>query len=120
MSDINDKQFLSNTYHGMSQAYQRKQENDSAIHYGRLALSSAAEGKFLKEELNADTLLSRIFELQKNSDSALHYLKLGKNIADSISNEEKIREVQNLHIAVQLHQEELKEAKKNGVIKCSY
>jgi len=112
MSDINDKQFLSNTYHGMSQAYQRKQENDSAIHYGRLALSSAAEGKFLKEELNADTLLSRIFELQKNSDSALHYLKLGKNIADSISNEEKIREVQNLHIAVQLHQEELKEAKK--------
>ena len=112
LSDINDQQFLSNTYHGMSQAYQRKQENDSAIHYGRLALVSAAEGKFLKEELNADTLLSRLFELQKNSDSALHYLKLGKNIADSISNEEKIREVQNLHIAVQLHQEELKEAKK--------
>ena len=112
MSEINDQQFLSNTYHGMSQAYQRKQENDSAIYYGRLALISAAEGKFLKEELNADTLLSRLFELQKNSDSALHYLKLGKNIADSISNEEKIREVQNLHIAVQLHQEELKKAKK--------
>jgi tetratricopeptide (TPR) repeat protein len=112
MSEINDKQFLSNTYHGMSQAYQRKQENDSAIYYGRLALISAAEGKFLKEELNADTLLSRLFEVQKNSDSALHYLKLGRNIADSISNEEKIREVQNLHIAVQLHQEELKRAKK--------
>ena len=112
MSEINDQQFLSNTYHGMSQAYQRKQENDSAIHYGRLALISATEGKFLKEKLNADTLLSRLFELQNNSDSALHYLKLGKSIADSISNEEKIREVQNLHIAVQLHQEELKAAKK--------
>jgi tetratricopeptide (TPR) repeat protein len=114
LSEINDQQFLSNTYHGMSQAYQRKQENDSAIHYGRLALISATEGKFLKEELNADTLLSRLFELQKNSDSALHYLKLGKNIADSILNEEKIREVQNLRIAVQLHREELKKAKKES------
>lgn len=118
--EINDKQFLSNTFHSMAQAYQKKNETDSAIMYARLALSSAQEGLFRKEMLNADTLLSRFFEMQNNSDSALHYIKLGKSIADSISNEEKVREVQNLHIAVQLHREELRKSQQDWNHKMQY
>ena len=107
MTEINDRQFLSNTYHGMALAYDRKRMSDSAIHYGKLALAAATEGSFQKEMLNADTLLAKLFESEKKFDSAFYYTKLGRNIADSIATEEKIRQVQNLEITEQLRQKEI-------------
>jgi signal transduction histidine kinase len=62
--------------------------------------------------LEASTMLTGIYESEKNKDSTLKYLKLTIALKDSLFSREKTRDAQSLAFNEQLHQQQLVDEKK--------
>jgi tetratricopeptide (TPR) repeat protein len=80
----------------MAGIFQRTGLPDSALYYGREALTFSKQAQFLSRELDATSFLASFYEGRHNTDSTLKYLKISIALKDSLFNEEKSKEIQNL------------------------
>jgi signal transduction histidine kinase len=113
----NDKtdEFVPETYLGMAKLFQQKRQPDSAIYYSKLSLDINQHLKLPAEELKGTSLLNELYAQKNNIDSAYKYLVKTNTLKDSLYNQEKLRQVQNLQfneiLRLQQLEQERKEAK---------
>lgn len=98
------------SYFGMVDLFEKTGRKDSSIFYADKAFKEASAGNLSLEKLTASTHLANLYE-NKNKDSTLKYLKLSVVLKDSLFNQEKIKQLQNLTFAEKIRQKEIAEAK---------
>lgn len=98
------------SYLGMVELFEKTGMKDSSIFYADKAFKEASAGNLSLEKLTASTHLANLYE-NKNTDSTLKYLKLSVILKDSLFNQEKIKQLQNLTFAEKIRQKEIAEAK---------
>ena len=95
---------LTTTYFEFGKLYLITNQLDSALYYTLkcVALAQSIPSEFLVS--SGYTQLSSIYELQKNTSTALNYLKKGKSIKDSLNDAvvSKITQFQNIDFEEQL------------------
>ncbi len=96
----------------MAGIFQRMNEPDSAIYYGKESLAIAQDYFFTSRQLDASIFLGSYYESAKISDSAFKYLKLTIALKDSIFNLENQKTIQNLTFEENIRQEEMATQKK--------
>jgi signal transduction histidine kinase len=113
-SAINYKTFadILESYAGLSAVYLRKHEPDSAIYFGMQALNNWSSTSYKVALLKNINRVAAGYEMLAKNDSAVKYLELGRSLNDSLYNQAKIRRIQNLDFAEQLHKREIETATK--------
>lgn len=97
---------------GLATLFQKQQLKDSAIHYANISLSLASKDGFLEKQLEATKFLAKLYENEKNVDSAFVYIKGVQALNDSLNSKSKIREIQVISSNEKLRQQEIEENKK--------
>ncbi|HWB24805.1 MAG TPA: tetratricopeptide repeat protein [Chitinophagaceae bacterium] len=98
--------FLCESYQGIATIFNEMKKPDSAIFYGKAALSIAENRDFGKKYLVSCQLLTSIYKGNMQADSALFYQTKMLVMKDSIYSQEKVRQVESLTLAEQLRQKE--------------
>jgi len=101
---------LCETTLGMASLFKKTGQADSSLQYARLSFVTANKGGFTKRILNASTFLSSYFKGINHIDSAYYYQGITIAAKDSLFNQEKVREVQNLSFTEKIRQQEIVEA----------
>ncbi len=96
----------------MAGIFQRMNEPDSAIYYGRKSLDLTKEFFFTSRQLDASNFLASFFESTGKPDSAFKYLKLTISLKDSIFNLEKQQSIQRLTFEENIRQNKIAMQKK--------
>jgi signal transduction histidine kinase len=99
-------------YLGIAKVYQQFKKVDSSIFYANKVLREFPLLSYIKGRLAAADLLAENYQLKKNSDSTLKYLKLSIVYKDSLYSEERIKTLQNIAFSEKLRQQELEHEKK--------
>ncbi|MFN8349337.1 MAG: tetratricopeptide repeat protein [Spirosomataceae bacterium] len=103
---VENNRLLSQTYFEMAQVFQGMKRPDSCTYYAQRALDLAQSANNYKYVFEAGSLLSSLYENQDKS-KAFDYFRLATAAKDSIFNQEKVKQVQNLSFNEQLRQQEL-------------
>jgi len=111
----NDHLFLSSIYYYMSDIFDSTGRRDSAFYYSRLALQHAREMGSPQLLLYSTKQLSALFKESNKLDSAFIYQELAMNAKDSLTNQEKQRQVQALTFNEQMRQIEIAKKKSEEV-----
>jgi len=111
----NDHLFLSSIYYYMSDIFDSTGRRDSAFYYSRLALQHAREMVSPQLLLYSTKQLSALFKESNKLDSAFIYQELAMNAKDSLTNQEKQRQVQALTFNEQMRQIEIAKKKSEEV-----
>jgi tetratricopeptide (TPR) repeat protein len=106
---------LCETTLGMAMLLKNTGQADSSLHYARLSYAAAYEGGFIKQKLIASSFLSTYYKDLNHIDSAYYYQGITIAAKDSLFNQEKVKEVQNLSFMEQIRQQEIEEAKRVAV-----
>lgn len=96
---------------GMAKIFKEEGNADSAIYYGRQSLETAKRAGFPKRILDLSSFLVQLFREKSQVDSAFHYMQLLLVTKDSLFNQEKVKEVQNMTFNENIRQQELEEAR---------
>ncbi len=96
---------------GMGKVFSVMGEKDSSILYTKKAMEIFQSGSAPEGLDSAYILLSSIFKLQNNLDSAFYYQSLAMAVTDSINSVEKIKQFQNIGFDQQLKVQELEKEK---------
>ena len=80
---------------------------------GRLGLDAAVKSGLKRQAIDNAEVLRELFDKQKQIDSAYYYSKLANAYRDSVFNEQKNLQSQNVIFSQQLHEKEVAEEKKN-------
>ncbi|WP_018616358.1 ATP-binding protein [Segetibacter koreensis] len=107
---------LAGAYISIAQLYDETGHVDSAIDYGRRALTIAQQRKFGKEALQSYLLLSAAYEKLDNK-IALDYHKRAMAAKDSLFNQEQQRQILSYKFNQELQQREIKSAEQQIRIK---
>jgi len=91
----------------LAQLYEQLRQVDSAKYYAESTLKQATGLKDMKSVSSAASILSNVWKLQGNTNSAFAYLTLSKNIGDSLYRDraDKITKFQNLNFEHQIEME---------------
>ena len=103
---------LIDIYIGIAKTQLALKKTDSSIYYAREATALGNYTAYPLGVLNATNLLANIFRVENNKDSLIRYMDMTSAIKDSIFNQEKIAEVENLSFNEKLRQDELIRARK--------
>jgi signal transduction histidine kinase len=106
-------------YRDLSVYFMRLSHSDSAIYFGKKALSVCTLYHFGDYALTASNILAVIYESQKESDSALKYFKVMQDASDSIFSKAKFEKFLQLiadNERKQKEEEDAKERYKSKVI----
>lgn len=98
--------------HFIAEIFERKNLVDSAIWYGQLSLNTAQSSMLTARQSEASDFLASFYKKRHQSDSALKYLELSVTLKDSLFNQEKVQEMENLTFDENNRQQELQEEKK--------
>jgi len=96
---------------GLANVFQKNNQPDSALHYGRLAFETGRKDGFLSRELDAATFLSHFYKNKKKYDSAFVYMEQAAMLQDSLKGQAKTKEAMIISSNEQLRQAELAEQK---------
>ena len=102
---VKDNEVLSSNYYGLAKVYNLKEMPDSSVYYARKALTLAREAPFLRQLVDISSFLSIEFSVQKQFDSAFHYLQLNRTMKDSLFNVEQVKKVHTLKFNEQQRQQ---------------
>jgi tetratricopeptide (TPR) repeat protein len=91
---------------GMAKLFQKSGNKDSSVYYARLSMVTAQKGGFTNRILNASNFLSDYYKTIGMIDSAYVYLAVTISAKDSLFNQEKSRQIQNLSFNEMLRQQE--------------
>jgi len=97
----------------MAGIFQRMNRADSALGYAKQSLALAVTGHFTQRQLSASDFLASFYEGNHNTDSAFRYLKLTIALKDSISNQERMKTIENLTFDETIRQQEIAAQKKS-------
>ena len=109
---INNLRFLTSTYLRLAEAFDSTGRQDSAFYYGMLSHSLAKEMNNMNEFFNSAKHLASLFKKSGQFDSAFIYEEIAMNANDSLTNQEKQKQVQLLTFNEQLRQMEIAEQKR--------
>ncbi|HET7117159.1 MAG TPA: hypothetical protein VFI29_11740, partial [Hanamia sp.] len=99
---------------GMAVLFNKTGQSDSALFYARGSLE-ATQNTFAGDvALGADSLLSQLYRSRHQYDSAYKYLQSFVIVNDSLNNQSKITQAQNLSFNETLQQQQLEQAKKSA------
>ncbi|MBD0310527.1 MAG: hypothetical protein ICV80_21245, partial [Microcoleus sp. T1-bin1] len=104
--------FVANACLGLGKLFAKKGQYDSALYYGQLSLKVYQQMKSPKGEMDAASLLSETYGQKQRTDSAYHYLTLAVALKDSVFNQDKERQVQNLQFNELLRRQQLERERK--------
>ncbi|MEO5649614.1 MAG: hypothetical protein ABIR03_06780 [Ginsengibacter sp.] len=90
----------------MAGLFQKNGNKDSCLFYARFSMVTAQDGGFTNRILNASNFLSDYYRSMGNVDSAYFYLSVTVAAKDSLFNQEKSRQIQNLSFTEMLRQQE--------------
>jgi tetratricopeptide (TPR) repeat protein len=97
-------------FNGMSKLFEETKKPDSVIFYSKEALRYHGIVSYTKGAQEAAAALAKTFRLAGNVDSSLKYFELSTTLKDSLYNQEKVMQVQNLAYGEQQHLKEIDEA----------
>lgn len=103
----NDNQTLTEGYLGLARSYLANHMKDSSLYFARKAYSVSYHHAILNNALHASQLLALMYSDAQQFDSAFRYQSVMIALKDSISSQEKIKQLESLSIQEQLRQQEL-------------
>jgi two-component system, NtrC family, sensor kinase len=104
---------------GIAKLFKKAGQNDSAFFYARLALPLAQNPTWNDNNqkvlstgfvYDASNIIAGFYKTKHHLDSAFVYQEMAIAAKDSLSGQEKLRELRNIEFNEQLHQQEAKEA----------
>src|SRR6185437_10801632 len=99
---------------GIAQLFYKKGEQDSAFYYTTQALQDVKQTDAPNAKIPAYNLLSELYQQHHQYDSAYKYLKMHDILQDSIYNQEKITQAQNLSFNETQNEQQIEQAKKDA------
>jgi two-component system, NtrC family, sensor kinase len=109
LGSVNDYNTYAEGLLGLAKIFDHRQQNDSAILYGKESFDIAYSNQFLLKALDASIFLSQLYKKKKNADSAFAYQEIMLAIRDSVDSREKIKQFQNIGFSEQLRLREAEE-----------
>jgi tetratricopeptide (TPR) repeat protein len=106
-----DKDGSSGIYLGKAKVFLRENSPDSALHYAKLSLTLAKEGRIISRVMDASNFLTDFYTSKNNTDSTLFYLKATVAAKDSLFNAEKARQIESLTFDESMRQLKINEEK---------
>ena len=110
----NNHLFLSSIYNAMADLFDSSGRRDSAFYYGHLAFYHAKEMGSPQLLLFSTKQLSALFKESGKLDSAFIYHEMAMNAKDTLTNQEKQRQVQALTFNEQLRQEDIEKQRREA------
>ncbi|MFC4213010.1 tetratricopeptide repeat protein [Pedobacter lithocola] len=89
---------LSYNMNNVAEIYFRRNEFEKAAYYGLISLETSQKLKILEVQRDASETMSRIYEKRKMPDSSLLYYRQYATLKDSISNDQKTKEIIRMNI----------------------
>jgi signal transduction histidine kinase len=99
-------------YNGLAKAHAKSGQTDSAIFYAKKSVELAKTTPYPLAVLNASNLLSNIYKSQQKTDSLIKYMEFSTVIKDSMFNQQKVSEVENLSFNETLRQADILQSRK--------
>ena len=109
---VDDQEDMADVLLSMAKLFDHSGQADSSLYYGRRSFSTAKQGSFTLELLEASLFLTAYFKDKGKLDSAFHYVEFSIAAKDSLFSQEKTKQVQNLSLAEQQRQLEIAEQKR--------
>jgi tetratricopeptide (TPR) repeat protein len=106
-SQVNNIRLLARGYCEFAEHFDRFNHRDSAIYYATKGLVIDRQFNLLVQQLQASTLLTKLYKQENKIDSAFKYQQLMIDTRDNIFSNEKINRMQTLEFNEQLRQQEL-------------
>jgi hypothetical protein len=97
--------------YGIAKAYYNLNKIDSAIYYATEVQKMSNTITFTEGSLKNSLLLYSLYKLKNNKDSALKYIEIAENLRNTIFNNIKSNDAQNMAINEEVKQRELREQK---------
>jgi tetratricopeptide (TPR) repeat protein len=108
--NTSDSTTLTDTYMSIARFFNASKNTDSTIFYAKKALATAKASLYIKGVLDASNILSNIYG-STDKTLAYDYLKTATIAKDSLFNQEKVKQVQNLKFEEQVREQEIAELK---------
>lgn len=83
-------------FYGLASIFKTTNQTDSSIFYAKKALAHSHEYKYLVTAINSAQILSEQYEKKNDLKEALKYYKIASFDKDSLSNQEKARQIERL------------------------
>ncbi len=99
---------------GMAVLFRKTGQRDSALFYAREALKALQNTDDPQSQVNADSLIAELYQSSHQYDSAFKYMHDYVVLKDSVYNQNKILQAQNLSFDQALQEQELVQAKKQA------
>jgi tetratricopeptide (TPR) repeat protein len=106
-SEVNSIRLLARGYCEFAEHFDRFHQQDSAIYYATKGLMIDKQFNLLVYQLQAATLLTKLYKQENKIDSAFKYQQLMIETRESVFSNEKINRMQTLEFNEQLRQQEL-------------
>ena len=106
-SELNEYRLLARGYCEYAEHFDRFNHRDSAIYYATKGLMIDRQFNLLVQQLQAATLLTKLYKQENEIDSAFKYQQLMIDTRESVFSNEKINRLQTLEFNEQLRQQEL-------------
>jgi two-component system NtrC family sensor kinase len=104
-----DQYNISETEIGMARLFRKAGNSDSCIYYAKDVLAIAKYTGYQEYKYDAGILLTEYYKSKGNIDSAFRYQQVAIEAKDSMFNQEKTRQLQNIVFNERLRQNQLKE-----------
>lgn len=105
--EINEIRLLARGYCEFAEHFDRFNQRDSAIYYATKGFLIDQQYNLLLQQLQAATLLTKLYKQENKIDSAFKYQQLMIDTRESLFSNEKINRLQTLEFNEQLRQQEL-------------
>ncbi|MEI6059446.1 MAG: tetratricopeptide repeat protein [Bacteroidota bacterium] len=106
-AELNEYRLLARGYCEYAEHFDRFNHRDSAIYYATKGLMIDRQFNLLVQQLQAATILTKLYKQENKIDSAFKYQQLMIDTRESVFSNEKINRLQTLDFNEQLRQQEL-------------
>jgi tetratricopeptide (TPR) repeat protein len=106
-----DEDLLCEATLGLANMYDKMGKKDSAILYARQSYEISIKDEFIGRQLDAVQLLTKLYKLVGNTDSAFQFQSMSILLSDSVNSRNRIRELQMLAMNEQVRQAEIEASK---------
>ena len=108
--EVNEIRLLARAYCEFAEHFDRFHQQDSAIYYATKGLLIDRRFNLLVQQLQAATLLTKLYKQENKIDSAFKYQQLMIDTRESVFSNEKVNRLQTLEFNEQLRQQEIEQA----------
>jgi len=106
-SEVNNIRLLARGYCEFAEHFDRFHQQDSAIYYATKGFLIDKQYNLLVQQLQASTLLTKLYKQENKIDSAFKYQQLMIDLRERVFSNEKINRLQALDFKEQIRQQEL-------------